>query len=239
MSAPAANKAAPAPAVISQAPLSKQSRATNPGTVTPPCGLTVRQVAVIAERARGFDNDRIAAGMGLTIGQVKHALRTAAVALGVVNCGAAIVDGAFRLGVLQAKASSHPRVVLSLAQRELLRGMAEGLTDRQIARRFARTENTVKTNVKALLGALGARNREHAVALAHRDGYLTAPVGVDGLRLRFKSRVRIGRGQMVHAWDGGRPACWSVRVLSPAEATRDAVSCAHCLARLQQPAVTR
>lgn len=34
------------------------------------------------------------------------------------------------------------------------------------------TANTIRSHILAILAKLGARNREHAVHLAHRDGLL-------------------------------------------------------------------
>jgi DNA-binding NarL/FixJ family response regulator len=62
----------------------------------------------------------------------------------------------------------------SLTPRELmvLRLMASGLSNRDIAGALAITERTVKFHVTAILNRLGADNRTQAVALAARRGLL-------------------------------------------------------------------
>jgi DNA-binding NarL/FixJ family response regulator len=62
----------------------------------------------------------------------------------------------------------------SLTTRELmvLRLMASGLSNRDIATALAITERTVKFHVTAILNRLGADNRTQAVALAARRGIL-------------------------------------------------------------------
>ncbi|MGH9371907.1 MAG: response regulator [Vicinamibacterales bacterium] len=62
----------------------------------------------------------------------------------------------------------------SLTARELmvLRLMASGLSNRDIASALAITERTVKFHVTAILNRLGADNRTQAVALAARRGLL-------------------------------------------------------------------
>jgi len=60
----------------------------------------------------------------------------------------------------------------SLTQRELdvLQQLAEGRSNKDIARRLAITEGTAKTHVKAILTKLDAISRTEAVAVAHRRG---------------------------------------------------------------------
>lgn len=60
-----------------------------------------------------------------------------------------------------------PAVALVTARwASVLDGMAEGLTNREIARGLGVSEDTVRTHAKRLLAAMGARDRAHAVALA-------------------------------------------------------------------------
>lgn len=60
----------------------------------------------------------------------------------------------------------------SLTQRELdvLQLLAEGRSNKDIARRLNITEGTAKTHVKAILTKLDAISRTEAVAVAHRRG---------------------------------------------------------------------
>ena len=60
----------------------------------------------------------------------------------------------------------------SLTQRELgvLQQLAEGRSNKDIARRLSITEGTAKTHVKAILTKLDAISRTEAVAVAHKRG---------------------------------------------------------------------
>lgn len=60
----------------------------------------------------------------------------------------------------------------TLTQRELhvLQQLAQGLSNKEIARRLDITEGTAKTHVKAILTKLDAISRTEAVAVAHRRG---------------------------------------------------------------------
>ena len=60
----------------------------------------------------------------------------------------------------------------SLTQRELdvLQLLAQGRSNKDIARRLAITEGTAKTHVKAILTKLDAISRTEAVAVAHKRG---------------------------------------------------------------------
>lgn len=55
---------------------------------------------------------------------------------------------------------------------ETLGLMAEGFGNAEIARRLGVHEETVKSHVKRVLGALGARNRAHAAAIGVRWGII-------------------------------------------------------------------
>jgi two-component system NarL family response regulator len=62
----------------------------------------------------------------------------------------------------------------SLTQRELdvLQQLAEGRSNKDIARRLNITEGTAKTHVKAILTKLDAISRTEAVAVAHKRGLI-------------------------------------------------------------------
>jgi two-component system NarL family response regulator len=62
----------------------------------------------------------------------------------------------------------------SLTQRELdvLQLVAQGRSNKDIARRLAITEGTAKTHVKAILTKLDAISRTEAVAVAHKRGMI-------------------------------------------------------------------
>lgn len=54
-------------------------------------------------------------------------------------------------------------------QREVLRLLADGLAEKEIARKLGISRNTVKLHVRNISLALSARSRTHAVALALRN----------------------------------------------------------------------
>jgi two-component system, NarL family, response regulator len=62
----------------------------------------------------------------------------------------------------------------TLTQRELdvLQQLAEGRSNKDIARRLVITEGTAKTHVKAILTKLDAISRTEAVAIAHKRGLI-------------------------------------------------------------------
>jgi DNA-binding NarL/FixJ family response regulator len=62
---------------------------------------------------------------------------------------------------------------LTARQVEVLRLLADGWSNAEIARRLAIAEETAKTHVRHLLGKLGARSRSHAVAVGFRHGLLS------------------------------------------------------------------
>lgn len=63
-------------------------------------------------------------------------------------------------------------IKLSPRQRDCLAGAARGDTDAEVARRLNIGTTTVQAYMRDLRDALGARNRAHAVHLAHKAGLL-------------------------------------------------------------------
>lgn len=61
---------------------------------------------------------------------------------------------------------------LSSRELEVLRHLAEGLSNKEIARALGISENTVKFHVNAILSKLGAQSRTEAVVRATRAGLL-------------------------------------------------------------------
>jgi DNA-binding NarL/FixJ family response regulator len=57
----------------------------------------------------------------------------------------------------------------------VLRALAEGLSNAEIARRIWISPETVKTHVKSILAKLGVRDRTQAVVWAYRTGFAGTP----------------------------------------------------------------
>ena len=66
--------------------------------------------------------------------------------------------------------ASDPTAVLTDRERDVFRAIARGLTNSEIAQELHLSESTVKTHVGRVLMKLEARDRIHAVILAHRYG---------------------------------------------------------------------
>ena len=65
-----------------------------------------------------------------------------------------------------------PAEPLSNRELEVLAGMAEGLSNKQIARALGISEHTVKFHINAIMGKLGAQSRTEAVVRATRAGLI-------------------------------------------------------------------
>jgi DNA-binding CsgD family transcriptional regulator len=59
---------------------------------------------------------------------------------------------------------------LTRREREVLERLAEGHATEEVAQLLHVSPHTVRSRVKSLLRKLGARNREHAVAIALTEG---------------------------------------------------------------------
>ena len=67
---------------------------------------------------------------------------------------------------------SRPRPRLNQSQQEILRLLADGFSNREIASKIHLSENTVKSHVQEILRKLGARNRVQAAVLATKERWL-------------------------------------------------------------------
>jgi len=73
-------------------------------------------------------------------------------------------------GTSDAPVAPVPAVELTKREAEVLRLMADALSNAEIAGRLYIGEATVKTHVSNVLAKLGARDRVQAVVLAYRRG---------------------------------------------------------------------
>ena len=96
--------------------------------------------------------------------------------LRAVMRGEAVIDSKVTPAVLAAarQAGDLPTTeeLLNPRQKEVLRLVAEGLSNREIASRTHLSEYTVKGYVEEILERLGARNRVHAAIVATKQGLI-------------------------------------------------------------------
>lgn len=65
-----------------------------------------------------------------------------------------------------------PRTDLTAREQEVLRHVAGGLANKEIAREIGRSTETVKAHLESIFQKLGARDRTHAVTIALRRGII-------------------------------------------------------------------
>ncbi len=94
-----------------------------------------------------------------------------------IQIGIAIQGAAADLIVLTSESTNSPAVsqaasALTARETEVLRMIAEGMPNKQIAYKLGISEHTVKFHVSALLGKLGAGSRAEAVGAGIRQGVI-------------------------------------------------------------------
>ncbi|GAA1218016.1 response regulator transcription factor [Kitasatospora nipponensis] len=147
------------------APAGPSTRGTHP---VPP------KVVVITT----FENDdyvTAALGAGASGFVLKRLpVRQIAQAVRVVAAGEAILFPAALRRMVTARplggAEALPRAALTGREEEVLRLMATGLSNPEIAQRLTVSLETAKTHVGNVLTKLGAQNRTHAVVIAYESG---------------------------------------------------------------------
>jgi DNA-binding NarL/FixJ family response regulator len=87
---------------------------------------------------------------------------------------------AFREGFRHQDSAAE--IPLTPRELEVLRQVAAGLRNRQIADRLVLTEQTVKNHLSRIMHKLGVPNRTHAVTFAVRQGWLTLEEVAGGTR---------------------------------------------------------
>jgi DNA-binding NarL/FixJ family response regulator len=125
---------------------------------------TERQVVVEAlkQRIQGF------VAKSSPVDRLLHAIRT-------VAGGQPYLDPEISPALIAGFSEDRERpegADLSVRQVAVLRLLAEGLSNKEIARDLFITESTVKFHVSAILQVLDARNRSQAVRIAERRGWI-------------------------------------------------------------------
>ncbi|MEV7708044.1 response regulator transcription factor [Streptomyces sp. NPDC088270] len=104
----------------------------------------------------------------------RRPVREIAEAVRVVAAGEAILFPAALRRMVAARplgsAEALPRAALTGREEEVLRSMATGLSNPEIAESLTVSLETVKTHVGNVLTKLGAQNRTHAVVIAYESG---------------------------------------------------------------------
>lgn len=75
-----------------------------------------------------------------------------------------------RGGALNGAEAEGRSAVLTTRERDVLQCLAEGRATDEVAALLHVSPHTVRSRVKTVLRKLGARNREHAVAIALTEG---------------------------------------------------------------------
>lgn len=76
--------------------------------------------------------------------------------------------------VLAARAEGRPATDLTAREREVLQLVAQGLANKQIARRLGIAEKTVKTHLTSVFQRIGVTDRTQAALWAQRQGWAEA-----------------------------------------------------------------
>jgi DNA-binding NarL/FixJ family response regulator len=104
-----------------------------------------------------------------TQSELRTAIRTVAE-------GGTYVDPRLHSALLSRKATQTQRV-LSKREREIMDLLAQGLTGEQVAERLYLSPETIKTHIRNAMNKLEANTRVHAIAIALREGFISAPDG--------------------------------------------------------------
>ena len=100
-------------------------------------------------------------------------LRTA---LQTVAEGGTYVDPRLHSALLSSRATKTQKA-LSKREREIMDLLAQGLTGEQVAERLFLSPETIKTHIRNAMNKLEANTRVHAIAIALREGFISAPTG--------------------------------------------------------------
>ncbi len=132
------------------------------------------RLPVLALLPDGEDSGRVwAAGVAGLLPRQVDGERLAA-ALSAIAAGLLVLDASQRALLVSPADPPVSELLEPLTPREedVLALLADGLTNRAIARQLAISENTVKFHVQSLLGKLDAQSRTEAVVRATRLGLL-------------------------------------------------------------------
>jgi DNA-binding CsgD family transcriptional regulator len=143
----------------------------------PDLTLNEREVAVLVRLSQGLYAKEIASELGLPYDAVGRALRRIRFKLRSSSneqaVGIAVARGLVPGPILSRSAKIVAGISgLTLRQRQVLKHVADGLTNIQIGDELGISDQTVKRHMENLFARYGARSRAHLVALAMRHGQL-------------------------------------------------------------------
>ena len=135
-----------------------------------PARLTPRELGVLRLVAQGLTNRRIARDLAISEKTVKNHLSAIFPKIGAADRTQAALYAA-RTGAVQAnRHQAAGSRSLTLRELGVLRLVAQGLTNRRIARDLAISEKTVKNHLSAIFPKIGAADRTQAALYALRAG---------------------------------------------------------------------
>ena len=126
--------------------------------------LLVVSEGVEEERLRA--QEKGAQTLLLEDGHAARLLQAVQAALHQIPVPASALDGVYDNGHFPPTKEGEEASRLSLREEEILALVAEGLTNKEIARRVYITENTVKYHVRKVLPKLRLKNRAQVIAWA-------------------------------------------------------------------------
>jgi DNA-binding NarL/FixJ family response regulator len=130
----------------------------------------VPAVALLASDAQA--EEALAAGARGLVARDAPAARIAA-ALYAVARGLAALDARLLPELVRARPPVHASGELTPREAEVLALLAEGLANKEIARRLGVADRTAKFHVESILAKLGAESRSEAIVRAARLGLVT------------------------------------------------------------------
>lgn len=98
----------------------------------------------------------------------------------ISSCGMQALTDAMPEPPLRERRPAEDAPTLTARQTEILNLLAQGLPNRDIARRLGMLEGTVKVHVKTILQKLGVHNRTHAVVTGMRLGLIPIQAVLSG-----------------------------------------------------------
>ena len=119
-----------------------------------------------------MDRDRIVAALGAAIGYLLKAAEPDELIRGIRSAarGESPLDPRAARTMLSAQRTPGPLDALTEREREVLALVAEGLPNKQIARRLEISEKTVKAHLTSVFRAIGVNDRMQAGLWARRNG---------------------------------------------------------------------